>query len=181
MRHDDGAVPGPPALEAAFHAYYAPLCEFVYRYVQTREIAHDLVQDLFLRLWELTEAPNPPTLSAAYLYCAARNRALKYLRHERVVTRWQAWATEQGQGDASTAVAAAADAEFEGRELAAAVDQAIAELPERCRLVFTLSRQQDLPNAEIAAVLGISVKTVEAQMSKALKTLRRKLALYLPT
>jgi RNA polymerase sigma-70 factor (ECF subfamily) len=170
-RHPGGAT----ALEQAFNAYYAPLCEFVYRYVLSRDTAHELVQDLFLRIWDLLDSPNPPTLSAPYLFRAARNQALKYLRHERVVLRWRQRAASEPDP-----ASAPADADLRYREVADAVDRAIAELPERCRLVFTLSRERDLANAEIAELLGISVKTVETQMSRAIKTLRRKLAPHLP-
>ena len=166
---------GASALEQAFHAYSAPLCEFVYRYVGSRETAHELVQELFLRVWDLLDSPNPPTLSAPYLFRAARNQALKYLRHERVVLRWRQRAAHEPEP-----TAASTDADVHHREVADAVDRAIAELPERCRLVFTLSRERDLGNAEIADLLGISVKTVETQMSRAIKTLRRKLAPHLP-
>lgn len=167
---DRGPPPtGAAAFEALFHAYYAPLSEFVYRYVRSREIAHELVQDLFLRIWELSETPGGPEITPAYLYRAARNRALKHLRHERVASRWLARSVGRIPS------APPADRELEGHEVAEAVDRAIAELPERCRLVFTMSRQRELGYGEIAEVLGISVKTVEAQMTKALKVLRRKL------
>jgi RNA polymerase sigma-70 factor (ECF subfamily) len=162
------------ALEQAFRAYYAPLCEFTYRYVKSRDAAHELVQDLFLRLWDLADSPNPPLLTAPYLYRAARNHALKYLRHERVVLRWRARAAQGAE-----ATGPWADDDLRQREVTDAVDRAIAELPERSRLVFTLSRREELGYAAIAELLGISVKTVETQMSRALRILRRKLAPFL--
>src|SRR5438046_10333134 len=95
---DIGPAPEPASFEATFREHCAGLCEFVYAYVRSREIAQELVQDLFLRLWELQGTPTEPPLTKASLYAAARNRALRYLRHHRVEARWQARAerkTEQ--------------------------------------------------------------------------------------
>jgi len=168
--------PEPVSFEAVFRAHYPELCEFVTGYVRSTDIAHELVQDLFLRIWELQGTPNAPPLTKAYLYSAARNRAIKHLRHERVVVRWE----ERASREAKPSEASAAD-EVHCRELAEAAGQAIESLPERCRMVYTLSRQQNLSYAEIAQVLGISESTVETQMWRALKHLRTKLAPFLLT
>jgi RNA polymerase sigma-70 factor (ECF subfamily) len=157
--------------EALFRTHYAPLCDFVCGYVRSRAVAEELVQDLFLRLWERSESP-ATTLAAAYLYTAARNRAVGYLRRERVAT---AWAESPA---ATAALPPSADEQLREHDLQAAIERAVADLPERCRLVFTLSRYRSLSNAEIAQALGISVNTVEQQMWRALKTLRDKLAPY---
>jgi RNA polymerase sigma-70 factor (ECF subfamily) len=159
--------------EALFRAHYGPLCDFVHGYVRSREVARELVQDLFLRLWERTETPGS-TLAAAYLYIAARNRALRHLRRQRVAARW----LELVAPESSTAAAITEEAVHE-HELSEALERAVAELPERCRLVFTLSRHRHLSNADIARALGISVNTVEQQMWRALKALRARLAPYL--
>jgi RNA polymerase sigma-70 factor (ECF subfamily) len=181
MRADPQADPEPSpsnaeptSFELVFRAHYAGLCEFVAGYVRSRETAAELVQDLFLRLWELQGTPQSPPLTKAYLYTAARNRALRYLRHVRVEARWQDRAAREIEEPT-----ASADDELRYREIAAAAEQAIAGLPERCRMVFCLSRKQHLSYAEIAEVLGITVSTVENQMWRALKSLRTKLAPYL--
>jgi len=171
---DIGPAPEPASFEATFRAHCAGLCEFVYTYVRSREIAQELVQDLFLRLWELQGTPTEPPLTKSYLYAAARNRALRYLRHHRVEARWEARAA----GEAEEA-APGADEELRYGEVAEAAARAVESLPERCRLVFTLSRQQHLTYSEIAQTLDISVSTVETQMWRALKILRAKLAPYL--
>jgi RNA polymerase sigma-70 factor, ECF subfamily len=160
--------------EAVFRKHYVELCEFVSGYVRSRDTASELVQDLFLRLWELQGTPNAPPLTRAYLYTAARNRALRHLRHQRVESRWQERASRERQEPSL-----GADQPLDCEELAAAAERAISELPERCRMIFTLSRRQHLSQAEIAEVLGITVSTVENQMWRALKILRSKLAPYL--
>lgn len=161
--------------EALFRTHHAGLCDFVYAYVRSHEVARELVQDLFLRLWERADAV-PSPITAAYLYTAARNRAIRHIRRERVAARW---VERQVHDPAPVASSPSADAAVQERELREAIDRIVAGLPERCRLVFTLSRHQHLSNAEIAATLGISVKTVEQQMWRALKVLRVKLAPFL--
>jgi len=169
-----GPAPELASFEAAFRAYSASLCEFVYTYVRSREIAREVVQDLFLRVWELQETVAPPPLTKTYLFTAARNRALRYVRHRRVEARWEERAAREAERTARSA-----DEELRCDELADAAARAVADLPERCRLVFTLSRQQHLSYAEIAQALDVSVSTVETQMWRALKILRAKLAPYL--
>ena len=164
----------PQAFETVFRTHYAALCDFVDGYVRSREAARDIVQDLFVNLWERYDSPNPPPLATAYLYKAARNRALQHLRHARVVTRHHMRVTQEPPRSA-----AAADEEARARDVARAIEEAIDELPERCREVFLLSREQNLTYAQIAETLGISIKTVEAQMWRALKSRRASLAPFL--
>jgi RNA polymerase sigma-70 factor (ECF subfamily) len=131
-----------------------------------------VVQDVFARIWERggrLDCRDP----VQYLFRAARNRAISYLRHEQAVGRLEANITAR----ASALPPSTTELEYE--ELSAAIEQAIAALPERCRLVYTLSRDQEMTYAEIARTLGISVKTVEVQMYRAFKALRRRVAPYL--
>ena len=164
----------PAAFETFFRTHYPALCDFVDSYVHSPETARDLVQDVFLKLWQRHDSTNPPPLTAAYLYTAARNRALQHIRHGRVVTRFLSRVAPE-----AVRQAAAADEEVRAREVAQAIDDAIGALPTRCREVFLLSREQGLSYHAIAQVLGISVKTVETQMWRALKSLRERLAPYL--
>jgi len=162
------------SIEALFRTHYTRLCDFVDSYVRAPEVASDLVQDLFVQLWERHDAGDLPPLTTAYLYTAARNRALKHLRHRRVVARWAEEAAR-----APTPTGQQADERVRAREVAEAVRRALDELPERCREIFLLSRESQLTYAAIAQALDISVKTVETQMWRALKALRRSLAPYL--
>lgn len=163
--------------EALFRAYYVPLCAFVNRVVGSRAVAEELVQEVFLYLWEHRARWSAHTSVRTYLYTAARNAALNYLRRERIEQR----ATHADETTVSLFTRsplglerALALAEFER-----AVKHAIEQLPERCREVYTLSREQNLSYAEIAGVLGISPKTVEVHIGRAFKLLRKQLAPYL--
>lgn len=176
MTERDDAPTGCDAasIEALFRAHYSRLCDFVNCYVRSPETASDLVQDLFVHLWERCDAGDVPLLTTAYLYTAARNRALKHLRHRRVVARWA-----ERVASAPLPTGPQADERLRTCEMAEAIRRAIDALPDRCRQIFLLSREKYLSYAEIAEVLGISVKTVETQMWRALKSLRKSLAPYL--
>ncbi len=160
--------------ESAFQAHYVELCEYVLRFVGSAEAAQDLVQDLFLRLWDSRGPRDASRLTRPYLYVAARNRALKYLRHRRVVAAWIARAASEEIPPSDTPE----DLCLRG-ELDEAVQQAIAELPARCRAIFVLRRREQLSYREIATRLGISLGTVKSQMWRATLRLRARLAPYL--
>jgi RNA polymerase sigma-70 factor (ECF subfamily) len=158
------------AFESLFHAYHAPLCAFAYRYLGVRDLAEDMVQEVFLFVWERRESLAVRTSIRSYLFTAVRNAALSHLRHERVVRRREADTRDRFALSVSDA-----DAEASMADTLTAVRHAIDRLPERCRLVFTLHREQGLTYSEIAEVLHISAKTVEVQMGRALKSLRKSL------
>jgi RNA polymerase sigma-70 factor (ECF subfamily) len=163
------------AFEELFRTYHAPLCAFAYRMVRSRAVAEELVQEVFLYLWQHRETWVAHTSVRIYLYQATRNAALSYLRREKLQQR-----TEPVVIDLFSRPSSNSDGELVTAELERAVKRAIAKLPERCRLIYTLSREQGLTYAEIAALLEISPKTVDVQMGRAFKSLRKQLAGYLP-
>jgi RNA polymerase sigma-70 factor (ECF subfamily) len=142
--------------------------------VRSRAVAEEIVQDVLLELWRRRESLARDTSPQAYLFQSTRNRALNQVRHERVERRGEPNVIGQ------TEIEASAPANLMEEEIDIALRSAVADLPERCREVFELSRTHGLKYSEIATVLGISVKTVEAQMGKALRSLRVKLANWLP-
>ena len=124
-------------------------------------------------LWEV---PGP---FHTYLFRAARNRAINYLRHERVEAAFrERVAGGSGDGVAPEARAADADEATVTHALAADIGRSVAALPARCQEVFRLVRFHHLRYAEVAAVLGISVKTVEVHMGRALTALRARLEVW---
>src|SRR5947208_16802182 len=157
----------PSQWEAAFAAHYVALCEYVLRFVGSAETAEDIVQDLFLHLWDTRGPRDVLRLTRRYLHVAARNRALKYLRHARVAEAWIARVHREA--------AAGPDPPEDHclrRELDAAVQRAITELPSRCRATFLLRRSQGLSYEEIAGRLGVSLGTVKSQMWRAATLLK---------
>ncbi|HWC74639.1 MAG TPA: sigma-70 family RNA polymerase sigma factor, partial [Gemmatimonadales bacterium] len=147
---------------------------FAYLYVRSRETAEELVQDVFVRLWERHEAIAEVR---AYLFRAVRNAALTWLRHHRIERRLEL-APEDGAPPGMGAPVRPADATVESAELRAAVRRAVAGLPEPYREVLTLRTQHQLSYPEIAAVLDIPLKTVETRVTRAFKALREVLAVH---
>jgi RNA polymerase sigma-70 factor (family 1) len=160
--------------DSAVAAYYVELCEYVLRYVGSAEAAEDLVQDLFLHLWDTRGPRDTVRLSRPYLYVAARNRALKYLRHRRVAS---AWIDRLGAEEAP--VADTPEDLCLRRELDDAVQRALADLPPRGRRIFLLRRRDQLSYQEIAARVGVSLGTVKSQMWRATVRLKDALSPYL--
>ena len=161
-----------------FRDAYPGLFRFAYRLVNSRELAEEIVQEVFLELWRRRDVVDPCSVARAYLYTATRHVAISALRRSRVEAKAM---IRDDVGVGTTHGAAEPDIVemIEAVDLDAAIARAVETLPERCRLVFTLSRREQLSYAAIAAALGISVKTVEAQMARAFRILRTRLAPYL--
>lgn len=164
------------AFEWLFHTYYEALCKYVLRYVESAAIAEELVQETFARVWERRTAWEVRGNVRSYLYGAARNRALTHLRHVRVVARSQD--RVQHEGAFGGRAVAQSDEQVRMDDMAQALARAVESLPPRQRQAYTLRWQHELPVAEIAVLMGVSVKCIEAQLTSALKTIRRALAAF---
>lgn len=163
------------AFDAIFRAHYAHLVGFAQGLLHDRSAAEDAAQEVMLELWRRREEVAITESLRAYLLRATRNRALNQLRHANVQKR-----AEPHLMTGEDSVNATGASELVAGELKDAIVAAIAELPPGCRQVFEMSRGRGLRYAEIASTLGISVKTVESQMGKALRHLRTRLAAWLP-
>ncbi|MGV3709283.1 MAG: RNA polymerase sigma-70 factor [Gemmatimonas sp.] len=162
------------AFDTIFREWYPRLVLISDRIVGERQVAEDLAQEVFLELWRRRESLSLETTVHAYLLQSVRNRSLNHLRHQQVRRRSVADVIEM------SGTSKPADAEAVAGELKIAIENAMASLTPRCREVFQLSRERGLKYAEIASQLGVSVKAVEAQMGKALRTMREHLAQWLP-
>jgi len=156
--------------ESLFRSEYKGMLLFAMRYLKEEEAAKEVVQEAFISLWEKRESIDPERQIKSYLSASVRNRCLNYLRDNkrfdgRLLT------LEGLYPDPSSAE----HNEMELKELSKQVQDAIAELPEKCREVFTLNRFGQMKYQQIADHMQISVKTVETQMSKALSHLRSRI------
>lgn len=165
IRQGDGK-----AFEQLFRLYCQPLIHFVRRYVQDVPTAENLVQEVFLAVWANRSQLDPAKNVKTYLYTAARNQALKHLRHMDVE---DCSVEEVGSTLASPDTP---EDELRQKEISTAVAGAIAALPEKTRIVFSMNRYDHLTYTEIAEIQGVSIKTVETQMGRALEFLRKRLA-----
>lgn len=162
------------SFEQVFRAYYPRLCAYAMTVLNDRDEAEEVVQALFCRLWEQRDTLDVTTSMQAYLFRATRNASLNHIKKVQTREAYKVMNLEQMnnnpeyQPDRTT-----------NNELRRRLERAIAELPEQCRLIFKLSRFEELKYKDIADQLGISVKTVENQMGKALKILRLKMVDYL--
>ena len=137
------------------------------RIVKDGNKAEDIVQDCFIKLWDKRNEITFDSNALGYLYRMVRNKSIDYLRAYKPVANLE-------DSDIENASFLASD-KVETEELQVRINNAIDALPEKCRQVFVLSRFENLSYKEIASQLDISPKTVENQISKALKQLRRKL------
>lgn len=157
------------AARGLFYRYYVGLCRFTNKFVRSKADVEDIVISVFEKLWLNKEGLDPNKSIKAYLYKAAKNRALDFLKGKGNNVA----STEEEQMEALSY----SDPVMEliNNDLADAIDRSVERLPERCRLVFTLSWQESLTYFEIAEVLGLSEKTVENQIARAFKKLRKPL------
>ncbi len=167
------------AFEAIFHAYYDPLCRFAFGYVGSPHVAEELVQDVFTRFWAQRDRTLVGDYVRAYLYAATRNACVNHAARQRVVARWEGERGMLDVGDRPLGMgerSVPASLRLEGEELEAGLARVIAGLPERCRQTFALRRRDGLTPPEIARAMGVSVKCVERQLTKALAALREEIA-----
>ena len=161
------------AYDAVFRSWYPVLVRVATALLRDEDAAEEVAQDVMVQFWNRRQAVDADMPLKPYLLRAVRNRALNHLRHLRVrrESEKDVEAMYNAPGTADQPVAA--------KELGAAVKVAVADLPPRCREIFELSRVDGLKYSEIAEALEISEKTVEAQMGKALRILRERLATWL--
>ena len=160
----------PIQFETAYKQYYSSLVGFAFQYVEDSSTSEDLVQEMFSKLWKKPEEFDIRTNVKSYLFGAVRNACLNHLRHEKVI---------RAHAEASTREVSDQVDFLEMDELQDLIQKVLDQLPEKRREIFELSRYEGMKYQEIADELGISVKTVETQMSRTLKALREAVGSYL--
>lgn len=177
------------ACETLYSAFHEPLWRFANSFVQSRDIAEDIVQEVFLALWRDRQEWDVRTSIRAWLYAAVRHHALNHLRHERVAARLRERVGVPSEGAPDLATSDAhpvamgahppdAQTSMEAREIDEIVRQAIAALPERRRLAMLLRWTHDLSAAEIASVLDTTPESVRVLLTRARQELATLLARF---
>ena len=163
------------SFEQLFRQLYTPLCHYACSFIADSDDAEELVQSAFITLWEKRNAVEITTSAKSYLYMMVRNNALNKIKHEQVKRQYASehlHLHEEAHESSNQKII--------GKELEQKIRQVIEILPEQCRLIFKMSRFEELKYADIAGQLNLSVKTVENQMGKALRILRNELKEFLP-
>ena len=175
--HKEKKAPGydDNAFEELFKAHFGALHSYASVMLYHDSYAEEIVQNVFVRIWEKRDLLDVQISVKAYLYKCVHNDCLNYIKHKKIKTKYQDHAAfimnDQSENTSDKLILT---------ELQERLQVALNQLPEQCRTIFQMSRFEDLKYREIAEELGISIKTVENQMGKALKILRIKLVDFLP-
>ena len=160
------------AFEILFHNYYKILCLFASKLIHDDVAAEEIVQDFFVKLWEKREQITIETSVKNYFFRSVKNYSLNFIQHNKTkIAHAQNLLSEVDNNFSDDNI-------YPEPDLFEKIEESINSLPEKRREIFRLSRQEGLKYQEIAQKLNISIKTVETQMSLAIKTLRDKLKNY---
>lgn len=169
------------AFEKIFKANHNQIVGFCIQFISDLDKAKSLTQEVFLNLWLNREKIETLNGIKAFLYTFAKSSCLNYIRHRKVISKYEDKHLQEKEEELNREVLESFDFNsLEFSELESLIQQAINDLPEKCRQVFIMSRFDGKKNKEISEELNISVKAVEANMTRALKTLKSRLSEYLP-
>ncbi|MCU0471068.1 MAG: RNA polymerase sigma-70 factor [Arcicella sp.] len=161
--------------ETVFRKHYQALCNYACGILKDMDDAEEVVQSIFLKFWEQRQEIEINVSLKSYLYRAVHNTCLNRLKHLKIQETYRQYVGEYLDVTYDTATETLDKYELESR-----ISEALEKLPEQCRIIFKMSRFEELKYQEIANQLGLSIKTVENQIGKALKIMRTELADYLP-
>ena len=163
------------AFESLYQRYWRKLYLLAYQKLRNRDLAEELVQELFMSLWMKREHLQIRTSVGAYLGMAVRYMIIKFFQRERVHQQYEQFAIRPSLHANTT------EEDVHFHNLQEVIEQEINKLPHKCREVFLLSRQDNLSQKEISLQLRISEKTVENHIGKALRHLRLNLKDFVPS
>lgn len=165
-----------------FEQYKEPFARFAYSFVRDMVVAESLFVDALVDYWQRRDHLPENTNIPSYILTAVRNKALNYMRHQRVKQSAEEKILSKAQSDLEFRISSLESFTIEQLfvdEIGDIVRKSIAQMPEQTRRIFEMSRFENKRNAEIAAQLGISIKTVEFHITKMLKVLRENLKDYM--
>lgn len=163
------------SFEFLFKKYYLQLTRFAWRYVNSKAVAEELVQEIFTIIWEKRNDLDTTGSVRSYLYKSVRNLSINHLNHHKVKNRYdKQWTSQRENPEIKF------HDEIREKQIRNAIATAIEELPPRSRMTYKLHRYDGLTYEEISEVMEVSVKTVESQMTRTLKILRERLSYLIP-
>jgi RNA polymerase sigma-70 factor (ECF subfamily) len=174
-------INGKDGFKKIFQQFYQPLYHLSSHYLEDHDEAKEVVQGAFVKLWEVRQNLDEDSNIRNFLFTLVKNNCLNLLKRKQLLLKHHEkikWMEMHYQYESLSRMGGDY---LEFNELKDKIDLAIKNLPEHCRVVFEMSRFEQLKNREIAEKLGVTQKTVEAHLTRALKTLRNDLREYLPT
>ncbi len=159
----------PSTFQKVFNEYYPVLTVFAQKFLHDPDMSKEIVQDMFVQLYEKRQSLTIETSLKSYLYQSVRNGCLNRIKQDKTHQKHQEEIIKSSQDGADFSD------HIEKTELEQQIYNIISSLPPKCRQIFLMSRQEDLSNYEISEKLNLSIRTVETQISNALKILRKKI------
>lgn len=169
-----------PSFEKVYSYYYPRLNYFAKQYVFDPESAKNIVQDVFTELWDKRNTLQEETNLNAWLFTVTKNKSLKIISHLKSQKNYDSYIKSRQLDANYNALSDFDTSNFVFEELQTQINEVLGKLSPACRKVFEMSRFEDRKNREIAVELNLSIKTVEAHISKALRSLKADLKDYLP-
>ena len=159
------------AFETVFIAYYNKTKAFIDGYIKSEPDAEELTEDLFVNLWINRHSIDTSKSFNSYLHTIARNAAINFLKHKYV--------SDAYLNNLDTEYSSTSEEDLIAKELEMLIDKLVGGMPEQRRMIYTLSRNEGLSNAEIAERLNTTKRNVESQLSLALKEIRKAISCFL--
>ena len=170
------------AFEKLFKKYYKNLCLFAEYYVREKAMAEEIVGNFFTNLWDKRKKVEVKESVKSYFFKSIYNQCIKYLEHLKVMKKYEDYARNILEN--KELFSPSSDnyplANLISKEIEEEIENAINQLPEKCREIFCLCRFENMSYEEVALKLNISINTIRTQMSRALEKLRESLKDYLP-
>lgn len=161
--------------ETIFRKHYQALCNYACGILKDIDDSEEVVQSIFLKLWEQREGIEINVSLKSYLYRAVHNTCLNRIKHLKIQETYRQYVGDYLEETFDSATEIMDKVELENR-----IENALEKLPEQCKIIFKMSRFEELKYQEIANKLGLSIKTIENQIGKALRIMRMELSDYLP-
>lgn len=158
--------------EQLYDEYYSGLCAYAFRFVRSRAMAEDMVQDVFCQIWNNKKEISFHISGKSYLYLSVKNRCLDYIKHNNIHSRYEEIMKNGGEVSQNFTWE-----HFVEREMETFVESSLSKLPQDLRELFILNKIEGRTAQSIADEKGVSVRTIEGQIARSLKLLRENLSL----
>ncbi len=167
LEHAEKTINDVAGLKRIYDICYLDMFRFAIKYTQSNEVAEEIVQDIFIQIWEKRQIIEITRSLKSYLFSAVKNQSINYLK-----SKYKKYSFTELTDRHETKRTTSADEELISSELTSIIKQSVDDLPPKCKLIYNLSRNSEMRYDEIAVQIGISKRTVQTQIGIALKRIR---------